>query len=123
VQHVQVGQADVALFAARFASIPGSVHIVDEKAEPDFDKLVEIVPLDDLELREVDRRYAIDQLPVFVKAGSILPMQPPMLYTGARAVDPLTLSIAPLADGQTSHYTVYEDSGHAEDYQRNIDTT
>jgi alpha-glucosidase (family GH31 glycosyl hydrolase) len=71
---------------------------------------------------EVDRRYAIDQLPVFFKAGSITPMQPPMLYTGARAVDPLILSIAPLADGQSSHYTVYEDSGHAEDYQRNIGT-
>jgi alpha-glucosidase (family GH31 glycosyl hydrolase) len=71
---------------------------------------------------DVDRSYAIDQLPVFLRAGSILPMQPPMLYTGARAVDPLILSIAPLADGQTSHYTVYEDSGHAEDYQRNIGT-
>jgi hypothetical protein len=71
---------------------------------------------------DVDRSYAIDQLPVFLRAGSIVPMQPPMLYTGARAVDPLILSIAPLADGQTSHYTVYEDSGHAEDYQRNIGT-
>jgi alpha-glucosidase len=70
----------------------------------------------------LDRSYAIDQLPVFLRAGSILPMQPPMLYTGERAVDPLILSISPLEDGQTSHYTVYEDSGHAEDYQRNIGT-
>ena len=68
----------------------------------------------------VDRSYAIEELPVFLKAGSILPMQPPMLYTGERPVDPLILSISPLADGQTSSYTVYEDSGHAEDYQRNI---
>jgi len=45
-----------------------------------------------------------------------------MLYTGERPVDPLILSILPMADGQTSHYTVYEDSGHAEDYQRNIGT-
>ncbi len=70
----------------------------------------------------VDRSYAIDQLPVFLKAGSIVPMQPPMLYTGERAIDPLILSISPLANGQTSRYTVYEDSGHAEDYQRNIGT-
>ncbi len=70
----------------------------------------------------VDRSYAIDQLPVFLKAGSILPMQPPMLYTGEQAVDPLILSIAPLADGQTSSYSVYEDSSHAEDYQRNVGT-
>jgi alpha-glucosidase len=45
-----------------------------------------------------------------------------MLYTGERPVDPLILSISPLADGHTSHYTVYEDSGHGEDYQRNIGT-
>ena len=70
----------------------------------------------------LDRNYAIDQVPVFLKAGSIVPMQSPMLYTGERPVDPLILSIFPLADGQTSHYTVYEDSGHAEDYQRNVGT-
>jgi alpha-glucosidase len=45
-----------------------------------------------------------------------------MLYTGERPVDPLILSISPLADGQTSRYTVYEDSGNAEDYQRNVGT-
>jgi alpha-glucosidase len=71
---------------------------------------------------DLDRRYAIDQLPVFLKAGSITPMQPAMLYTGERPVDPLILSISPLADGQTSHYTVYEDSGQAEDYQQNVGT-
>ena len=70
----------------------------------------------------VERSYAIDQLPVFLKAGSITPMEPPMLYTGQRPVDPLILSIAPLADGQTTHYTVYEDSGRSEDYQGNIAT-
>ena len=70
----------------------------------------------------LDRNYAIDQVPVFLKAGSIVPMQPPMLYTGEHPVDPLILFISPLADGQTSHYTVYEDSDHAEDYQRNLGT-
>jgi len=71
---------------------------------------------------DLDRKYAIDQLPVFLKAGSITPMQPPVLHTGERAVDPLILSISPLAEGQTSQYTVYEDSGHAEDYQQNVGT-
>jgi alpha-glucosidase len=45
-----------------------------------------------------------------------------MLYTGERPVDPLILSISPLEDNQTSRYTVYEDSGHAEDYQQNVGT-
>ena len=70
----------------------------------------------------LDRSYAIDQLPVLLKAGSITPMEPPMLYTGQHPVDPLILSVEPLADGQTSHYTVYEDSGHSEDYQHNLGT-
>ncbi|GAA3764648.1 glycoside hydrolase family 31 protein [Terriglobus aquaticus] len=70
----------------------------------------------------VDRSYAIEQLPVFVKPGTILPMQPPMLYTGQKPVDPLILTVFPLADGQTVSYSVYEDSGHAEDYQKNVGT-
>ncbi len=69
-----------------------------------------------------ERSYAIDEIPVFLKEGSILPMQPPMLYTGERPVDPLILSISSLADGQTSRYSLYEDSGHAEDYQRDLGT-
>ncbi len=70
----------------------------------------------------MDRSYAIDEVPVFVKAGGILPQQPPMLYTGQKPVDPLILAIYPLADGQTSTYEVYEDSGHSEDYERNLGT-
>lgn len=70
----------------------------------------------------LDRSYSIDQLPLFVKAGAIVPMQPPMRYTGEKPVDPLILKIFPLADGQVSHYTLYEDSGHAEDYQHNLGT-
>ena len=70
----------------------------------------------------VDRSYSINQLPVFVRAGTIVPMQPPMLYTGQKPVDPLILTVYPLAEGQSSSYTVYEDSGHAEDYKSDIGT-
>lgn len=70
----------------------------------------------------VERSYSVDQLPVFVRAGSIVPMQPPMLYTGQKPVDPLILTVYPLADGQSSTYTVYEDSGNAEDYKREAGT-
>lgn len=70
----------------------------------------------------MERSYAIDQIPVFVKTGSIVPQQPPMLYTGEKPVDPLILEVYPLADGQSSNYSVYEDSGHAEDYQKNVGT-
>ena len=64
------------------------------------------------------RSFAINEIPVFVKEGAIIPMQPPMQYTGQKPVDPLILSIWPLADGGSSSYSVYEDSGIATDYQR-----
>ena len=69
-----------------------------------------------------DRNYAVDQIPVFLKAGAIVPNQPPMRYTGEKPVDPLILNVYPLGDAQTARYTLYEDSGHAEDYQKNQGT-
>lgn len=34
-----------------------------------------------------------DILPLFVKAGAVIPMQPPMNYTGEKPVDPITLDV------------------------------
>ena len=70
----------------------------------------------------VKRSFAIDQVPVYLKAGTIVPMQPPMQYTGQNAVDPLIVSVWPLDPGQTSTYSVYEDSGISVDYQRGVFT-
>jgi alpha-glucosidase len=69
---------------------------------------------------DVKRNFSIAQVPVYTRAGTIIPMQPEMEYTGERPVDPLILQISPLAEGQTSTYRLYEDSGHAEDYQRGV---
>ena len=66
---------------------------------------------------EVARSFSIDQVPVYVRAGAIIPMQPPMDYTDQRPVDPLILNIYPLSDGQESSYTLYEDNGKAEEYK------
>ncbi len=67
-----------------------------------------------------DRSFSIDQTPVFVKAGAIVPMQPPMLYTGEKPVDPLIINVWPLASGSTSSYSVYEDSGVSVEYQHGV---
>jgi alpha-glucosidase len=69
---------------------------------------------------QVDRRFSIDQIPVYLKAGAIVPMQPPMLHTGAKPVDPLIVNVWPLAPGQSSSYSVYEDSGVSVEYQRGV---
>jgi alpha-glucosidase len=63
------------------------------------------------------RSFSIDQIPVYVKAGAVIPMAPPMSYTGERPVNPLIVSIWPLKPGESSSYALYEDSGVAVEYQ------
>ncbi len=59
---------------------------------------------------------SLDTLPIFVKSGSIIPMQPEMGYVDERPIDPLTLEIY-TADREST-YTLYEDDGKSLDYQR-----
>ncbi len=61
--------------------------------------------------------YPIDltKIPVFVKAGSIIPMYPEMLSMGEKAPDPLTFAIYP--QGYAS-FNVYEDDGETRAYQQ-----
>jgi alpha-glucosidase len=68
----------------------------------------------------IERNFSIDQTPVYLKAGAIVPMQPPMHYTGEKPVDPLIVNVWPLAPGSSSSYSVYEDSGVATEYQHGV---
>jgi len=65
----------------------------------------------------IHRDFSIQQVPVYVKAGSIVPMEPPMQYTGEKPVDPLILTVFPPEDGQSSAYTLYEDAGDTPAYR------
>ena len=65
----------------------------------------------------VKRNFSIRQVPLYVRAGAIVPMAPPMLYSNQKPLDPLIVKVFPLADGQTSHYTLYEDAGNTRAYQ------
>ena len=68
----------------------------------------------------MDRSFSIEQTPVYVKAGAIVPMQPPMKYTGEKPVDSLTVNIWPVEPGTSSSYSVYEDSGVSVEYQNGV---
>ena len=59
--------------------------------------------------RAVDRQVALATLPVFVRAGAILPMYPAMLFDGEKPVDEVTFDLYPQGE---SHYTLYEDDGN-----------
>ena len=56
----------------------------------------------------------IDRIPLFVKAGSIIPAQQPVQYSDEAPVDPLTLQVFP---SPASLSTMYEDDGISFDYQ------
>ncbi|MGD0680477.1 MAG: TIM-barrel domain-containing protein [Terracidiphilus sp.] len=67
-----------------------------------------------------ERHFSIEQTPVYLREGAIIPMQPPMRFTGEKPVDPLIVNVWPLAPGTNSSYSVYEDSGVSVDYQRGV---
>jgi len=68
---------------------------------------------------EVKRKFSISQIPVYVPAGAIVPMAPPMRYTGQKPVDPLILTVFPQRSGSSSRYTLYEDAGDSRAYRDN----
>ena len=65
---------------------------------------------------QLNRSFSLPQIPLYVRAGAITPMAPPMLYTDQRPLSPLILQVEPLANGATSHYTLYEDAGSTPNY-------
>jgi len=50
----------------------------------------------------------LDKLPIFVKSGAIIPMQPELQYMDEKKVDEITLDIWP---GKSSSFDLYEDDG------------
>ena len=59
-------------------------------------------------------------VPMFVRAGSILPLGPEMQYVGEKAWDHLEIRVYPGADGQ---FTLYEDEGDNYNYEKGVYST
>jgi alpha-D-xyloside xylohydrolase len=57
----------------------------------------------------------LSHTPLFVKAGSILPLGPRMQYSGEKPAAPIELRVYPGADGS---YHFYEDAGEGWDYEK-----
>ncbi len=64
--------------------------------------------------REVERQIDLETIPVYVRAGAILPMGPVKQWTGEPVDEPLTLVVYPGADGAAS---LYDDDGHTFAYR------
>jgi alpha-D-xyloside xylohydrolase len=58
---------------------------------------------------------AYDAMPLFIPAGSIIPMGPDLQYTTEKKSDPLTLMVYAGADGR---FSLYEDDGLTYRYEK-----
>ncbi|MBI3406173.1 MAG: DUF5110 domain-containing protein [Acidobacteria bacterium] len=63
---------------------------------------------------KLERSFALDEIPVYVRSGAIIPMQPEMRRSNEKPVDPLILNIFPGAAGLLR---LYEDEGNSLGYQ------
>lgn len=66
--------------------------------------------------QKLTRTFALNEIPVYVRAGAIVPMAPKMDYSTQKPLDPLILTVMPGPAGQTR---VYEDAGNTLGYKKN----
>ena len=62
----------------------------------------------------------LETMPLYVRAGSIIPMGPELQYTSERPADPIELRIYRGADGA---FTLYEDDGESYGYEKGEHST
>jgi alpha-glucosidase (family GH31 glycosyl hydrolase) len=65
--------------------------------------------------REISRAVSLETIPLYVRAGAIVPMGPIRQYVDAPANDPLALVVHPGANGA---FSLYEDDGKTFNYRR-----
>lgn len=63
----------------------------------------------------IDAPAPYDSMPLYIRAGSIIPFGPEIQYTGEKPADPITLFVYGGADGA---FTLYEDEGLNYDYEK-----
>jgi alpha-glucosidase (family GH31 glycosyl hydrolase) len=66
----------------------------------------------------VERPVDLATLPLYVRAGAIIPLDPVRQYTGQPVTEPTTLRVHPGANGT---YTLYDDDGHTLEYLKASD--
>ena len=70
--------------------------------------------------QSVTIQATLDQVPMYVRAGSILPLGPEMQYVGEKPWDNLELRVYPGADGS---FVLYEDEGDNYNYEKGVYST
>jgi alpha-glucosidase (family GH31 glycosyl hydrolase) len=69
--------------------------------------------------RWIERPVDLATLPLYARAGSIIPLDPVRQFTAQPVTTPTTLRVNPGADGE---FVLYDDDGASLDYQRDLAT-
>ena len=70
--------------------------------------------------RAIDAAASLDKLPLFIPAGSILPLGPDLEYASEKSADPIELRVYRGANGS---FTLYEDANDNYDYEKGLHAT
>ena len=70
--------------------------------------------------RTLNAPTTLDRMPLFVRAGSILPLGPDVEYAAQKSVDPIELRVYRGANGS---FTLYEDENDTYDYEKGVHAT
>ena len=65
--------------------------------------------------REITRKIDLETIPLYVRAGAVIPIGPVKQYTAEKVDGPLALWVHPGADGA---FSLYEDDGETFDYRK-----
>jgi len=105
----------------------GSDLLVAPIVKPDVTRRLVYLPSGDWYDYWTNRKYEggkvilfdapLETVPMFVRAGAIIPTAPAMNYTGEKPHDPITFNIYPDAKGKAST-TLYEDDGSSPAYKQ-----
>ena len=68
----------------------------------------------------IDAAAPLERIPLYVRAGSVVPMGPDVEYAAAAPADPIELRVYPGADGS---FTLYEDENDTYNYEKGIFAT
>jgi alpha-D-xyloside xylohydrolase len=70
--------------------------------------------------RTLDAPSPIDRMPLYVRAGSIVPLGPDIQYAAEKSADPIELRVYRGANGA---FTLYEDESDTYDYEKGVHAT
>ncbi len=70
--------------------------------------------------RTLDAPSPIDRMPLYVRAGSIVPLGPDLQYAAEKSADPIELRVYRGANGA---FTLYEDENDSYDYEKGVHAT